>query len=210
MDVDLEHANEVIDPRHYGGDEGEYRFFVNGTTLTIARIDTHEEEGWDIGFWLRAYLPTDTIPDFTSTVYTYHGLEYERAPKDTTEIIFHPSVTIIKKWAFYECRSLERVTIPDTVTRIEVGAFFNCRSLRFIRLSTNLASIGSGAFRGCSSLEAAFLPPTVTHIGNMAFCRCKSLRFLYVHESIQFITQRIIKGCDQLSTTVSNNLTKVC
>ena len=52
IDVDLEHANEVIYPRHYGGDEGEFRFSVNGRTLTITRIDTHEG-WWEDGLCLR-------------------------------------------------------------------------------------------------------------------------------------------------------------
>ena len=97
-------------------------------------------------FYLRAYLPTEDIPDFTSTVYMYHGVDDEKAPKDTTELNFHPSVTTIQQCAFKGCESLERVTIPDTVTRIELSAFKDCNCLRFIRWSSNLEDIGDGAF----------------------------------------------------------------
>ena len=46
---------------------------VNGTTLTITRND--EDEGWDWTFKLRAYNPSEeVIPDSTSTLYTYYGL----------------------------------------------------------------------------------------------------------------------------------------
>jgi len=217
MNVDLEHADEVIDPRHYGVEEEDedemyrytFRFSVKGRTLTITRTDGYE--GWNCGFRLRAYLSSEEIPDFTSTVYTYHALDREEAPRDTTKVIFHPSVTTIQADAFFCCYALERVTIPDTVTRIENYAFNRCESLRFIRLSVNLEFIGWAAFNGCESLEAVFLPPTVTHIGDYAFRDCTSLRFFHVPESIDHLGNDIFYGCDQLvSTTVSNNLSKVC
>ena len=66
MDVQLEHANEVPDPRHWSGGEGyTFRFSVKGRTLTIKRID--EDGGWGAYFSLRVYLPTEDILDFTST-----------------------------------------------------------------------------------------------------------------------------------------------
>ena len=200
INVQLEHVNMLVDPRHIGKEWGyKFRFSVKGRTLTITRID--QDAGWNC-FWLRVYLPTDTIPDFTSTVYTYHGLVNERAPPGTTEVIFHPSVTIIQARAFYNCESsLVRVTIPDTVTRIEDEAFYRCFSLRFIRLSANLEYIGTMAFFSCKSLEVVFLPPTVTRIGNDVFYYCKSLRFINLPETIEHIGEEVFKGCDALLAT---------
>ena len=129
---------------------------MKGRILTITRIDVKLDGGWDDGFYLRAYLPTEDIPDFASTVYMYYGIRNERAPLDTTKVIFHPSVTTIKGHAFYHCKSLVRVTIPDTVTDNEGYAFSWCLSLRFIRLSTNLEYIGYLAFYNCKSIEAVF------------------------------------------------------
>jgi len=103
IDMLLEHANVVPDPRIIDG-YGEFSFSVKGRTLTITRID--QDGGWKCGFYLRAYLQSDGIPDFTSTVYTYHGLRNEEAPIDVTKVIFAPSVNIIQMRAFYGCRSL--------------------------------------------------------------------------------------------------------
>ena len=211
MDLILEpeHANVVLDPRHMdANEEGEFSFSVKGRTLTITRTDTNG--GWDEGFCLRAYLPTEDIPDFASTVYLYWGLDGEQVPYDTTTVIFHPSVTTIQKMAFHCCKSLVRITMPDTVTRIEGSAFYNCVSLKFIRLSTNLEFIGTWAFVFCESLEAVFLPPTVTHIGNMAFYHCTSLIIMYVPETINHVGNNAFRERDRLSTAVSNNLSKVC
>jgi len=151
-----------------------FRFPVNGRILTITRTD--EDAGWDWDLKLRAYMPTEDIPYFTSTVYTYYGLDGEEYPEDTTEVIFHPSATIIKEAAFYECKSLVRVTMPDNVTRVKEDAFYDCGSLTFIRLSANLAFIRTQAFCECNSLESVFLPPIV-HVDNYAFGYCTSLRF---------------------------------
>jgi len=61
-----------------------------------------------------------------------------------------------------------------------------------------------------SSLEAVYLPRTVTSIGNMAFYNCTSLRFCILPDTIDDAGYNIFVGCDRLSTTVSNNLSKVC
>jgi len=213
MDLQLAHANVVPDPRHYGG-WGKFSFSVHGTTLTITRTDY--DEGWPSAFRLRAYLSTEDIPDFTSTVYTYWGLDHERAPDDTTEVIIHPSVTTIKNSTFYDCRSLVRVAIPDTVTHIEQAAFMGCDSLKSIRLSLNLEFIGRQAFGGCESVETVFLPPTVTRVRAWAFQDCKSLRFCNLPDTIDHVgpiahlRRKVFQGCNRLSRTVSSNLSKVC
>ena len=199
----------VIDPRHMGGDEGyEFRFSVNGRILTITRID--DDGGWNVDFCLRAFLSTDAIPDFTSTIYTYYGIDGERAPKDVTELNFHPSVRIIKKSAFKYCEFLVRVTIPDSVTRIEQQGFAACHSLRFLRLSINLESIGVAAFYNCYSLEAVFLPPTVTLVSYEVVSNCESLRFCILPDPIEHLGRHVFLGCDRLSRTVRNNLSRVC
>jgi len=204
ISVQLTHDNVVIDPRYIVGDYlCEFRFSVNGRILTITRTD--RDGGWNNDLKLRAYLPTEDIPDFTSTVYTHHGLVGEEAPRDTTEVIFAPSVNIIQRFAFYRCRSLVRFTIPDTVTRIGESAFSGCDSLRFIRFSHDLIFIGEYAFYGCKSLQAVFLPHTVTHIGNQAFAYCKSLRFFYVPEAIAHLGYYIIRECERILTIANND-----
>ena len=117
------------------------------------------------------------MPDFTSTIYTYHGLDGEEAPPDTAEPIFHPSVRSIKVVeAFIGCTSLVRVSIPYTVTHIEAFVFMGCVSLIFIRLHPNLVYIGQYAFSSFISLEAVYLPPTINFIFDQALNNCASLR----------------------------------
>ena len=138
----------------------------------------------------------------SSTVYLYYGLDDEYAPGDTTKVNFHPSVTTIKNMAFNGCKSLLRITIPDTVTEIEEGAFSDCDSLKSIQLPPNLEFIGRQAFYLCKSLRAIYLPSTVTRIDDLAFDGCTSLRFFCMPEAIDHIGNKVVLGCDQLLTTV--------
>jgi hypothetical protein len=211
-DVEFEH-DYVLDPRPNATFPRGYKLslFVNGRILTITRIDDYEEQGKgceEDDLYLRAYLPTEVIPDFTSTVYTYWGLDHEYAPRDTTKVIFHPSVTTIQDRAFMHCEYLVRIQISDHITRIDQNAFYSCVSLKSIRLSKNLEYIGQQAFRGCESLQAVFLPPTVTHIGGQAFRCCQSLRFCILPEPIDHLfglhlSDLVFYRCDRLLTTVN-------
>ena len=78
------------------------------------------------------------------------------------------SVTSIGGYAFYECTSLESVTIPDSVTSIGDYAFEECTSLKSVTISDSVTSIGGWAFNGCTSLENVDLPDGID-IGSEAF-----------------------------------------
>ena len=97
----------------------------------------------------------------------YGNIYYEEKEDETIEItdcddsvisidipsaIDGKSVTSIGNNAFYSCKNLVNVTIPDSIT-----------------------SIGNNAFEYCASLKSVLIPGSVTSIGNAAFNRCESL-----------------------------------
>ena len=63
-------------------------------------------------------------------------------------------VTSIGYDAFYNCTSLENITIPDSVTSIGDYAFGECYKLTSITIPDSVISIGEGAFRYCTSLTS--------------------------------------------------------
>ena len=71
---------------------------------------------------------------------------------DIPSAIDGKSVTSIGNNAFYSCKNLVNVTIPDSIT-----------------------SIGNNAFEYCTSLKSVIIPGSVKSIGNAAFNRCESL-----------------------------------
>ena len=84
-------------------------------------------------------------------------------------------VTSIGDWAFFGCRSLTSITIPEGVTSIGNCAFEYCSSLTSITIPESVVNIGGFAFEGCSSLTSITIPEGVTSIGNCAFYGCSSL-----------------------------------
>ena len=63
-------------------------------------------------------------------------------------------VTVIGAKAFFECRLIESIAIPDSVTIIEDNAFTGCERLTSVTIPQNVTSIGDHVFLGTSSLES--------------------------------------------------------
>ncbi len=75
---------------------------------------------------------------------------------DDTEIILPDApdggTYAIREKAFYWCKSVVSVTIPDSVTSIGDSAFVNCSSLSYVEIPASVTSIGEWAFSDCKSL----------------------------------------------------------
>ncbi|ABX41598.1 leucine-rich repeat domain-containing protein [Lachnoclostridium phytofermentans] len=63
-------------------------------------------------------------------------------------------VTEIADYAFHNCRSLQKVIIPDSITTIGNHAFYDCRKLESMVASDAIHSIGDGAFKNCYLLKS--------------------------------------------------------
>ena len=94
------------------------------------------------------------ISGTTATV-TSGGVKYSGdivIPKSITYKNSNYSGTRIGDYAFYECRSLTSVTIPNSVTSIGNSAFNRCSSLTSVTIPNSVKSIGDFAFHYCSGL----------------------------------------------------------
>ena len=63
-------------------------------------------------------------------------------------------------YAFYCCRSIEIVTIPNNIKDIESLAFYGCNKLKSVEIGNGVAHIGDSAFEWCSALASVYLPDT--------------------------------------------------
>ena len=75
----------------------------------------------------------------------------------------------IKDYAFYDCKNLMNITIPNSITTIGGHAFYNCESLTEVTIPDGVTTIGAEAFYSCSSLTEVIIPDSVTTIGRVAF-----------------------------------------
>ena len=90
-------------------------------------------------------------------------------------------VTEIGEMAFYQCETLEKVTLSSTVTKIGFRAFETCVNLTTLVLPDGITDIGHAAFRGCFNLTTIHLPNTLTYIGVEAFEDCNKLNKVIFH-----------------------------
>lgn len=72
----------------------------------------------------------------------------------------------ISDYAFYACRGLEAVFLPESLTAVGDFAFYGCQSLAYIATGdTALTAVGQNAFTGCAALLSLELPATVRTMG---------------------------------------------
>ncbi|MDR2519039.1 MAG: leucine-rich repeat domain-containing protein [Spirochaetaceae bacterium] len=109
-------------------------------------------------------------------------------------------VTVIGNYAFAECRSLRRVTIPAGVIFIESNAFLGCTGLRSVIIPGSVTSIGGGAFYGCSSLRRVTVLDGVTAIEDYAFDECSNLTSVTIGGSVTAIGDYAFDECSSLTS----------
>ena len=87
--------------------------------------------------------------------------------------------------AFYGCRGLMNITIPDSETTTSIGdfAFFECSGLQSVIIPGNITSIGEGAFGGCTKIINLIIHDNITSIGYAAFAYCTGLSNITVDEN---------------------------
>ncbi len=120
------------------------------------------------------------------------------------------AVTSIGYYAFYYCKSITSITIPNSVTSIGIGAFAYCKSLTSITIPNSVTSIGKDAFCGCGSLTSITIPESVTSIGSGAFYSCEFLTSITIPNSVTSIGNHAFYSCDSLtSITIPNSVTSI-
>jgi hypothetical protein len=107
--------------------------------------------------------------------------------------------TKIRDYAFYFCRSLTSVTIPEGVTSIGEDAFRMCNGLTSIIIPHTVNSIGERAFSECSSLISVTIPEGVTKINEMSFSGCRSLTSVTIPKGVKSIGKMSFHTCKSLT-----------
>ena len=148
-------------------------------TLPFIGASSTASNGYDQVFgYIFDYTTSDSSVSGATYQYTSNYRYYYYIPSSIE------SVTItgknIPRNAFFNCRGLTSVTIPDSVTSIGSSAFSGCSGLTSVTIPDSVTSIGSSAFFGCSGLTSITIPDSVTSIGDRAFRGCSSLESITI------------------------------
>ena len=148
-----------------------------------------------------------------------------RACKNLKEVVLPASITELAS-AFYECESLEKVTIPNgsklkkikdsafatnkklknfifegscDLTTIEANAFANAESLETFEFPKSVTTIGLNAFSGCNKMTSVKFDPEaeIKEIGAGAFADC-GLQGISIPKKVEKIAKEAFRNCKVL------------
>lgn len=130
-----------------------------------------------------------------------------------------PGLKRIGDEAFYQCKNLKKVTIPETVEYIGGGAFYGCSNiwsltynainaecesfmepnapLEKIVIGDKVRRLPRGIFSGKEFSEVT-LPACLERIDESAFYGCKNLTTINLSDSIRYIGDNAFYGCSSL------------
>ena len=118
--------------------------------------------------------------------------------------------TNIGKHAFYGCKNLTKVYIPNSVAEIRFSAFQNCESLTSIDIPYGVTEIGRSAFWNCKNLKSIVIPNSVTSIGDSAFLFCNNLTSIHIPYGVTDIGSEAFQYCQKLiSINIPNSVTSI-
>ena len=114
------------------------------------------------------------------------------------KLIIPDSVSRIDARAFWQCSSLESISLPPCISEIKDETFFFCSKLCKIELPKSINKIGRSAFDGAESLKNIVIPKGVTQIEYAAFAGCYSLEEITLPSTISYIGDKVFKNCHKL------------
>ena len=147
----------------------------------------------------------------TEAAVTYGDKQYTGSVVIPSSVTYEEqtyNVTSIGDEAFWACRDLTSITIPNSVTSIGWHAFENCSGLTSIITPNSVTSIGGYAFQGCSSLTSVIIGNSVTSIEYYVFSGCTSLTSIKVESGNRKFDSR--DDCNAIIETACNSLVVGC
>lgn len=144
---------------------------------------------------------------------SYVGLfgQQEESPDSCVKRIrLGNSITSISDGAFYNCYSLESVTISNSVTSINDNAFVHCHLLNNVIIPNSVTTIGRNIFLNCCLLDNVVIPNSVTSIDSAIFENCYSLKNIVIPNGVTTISASAFRDCHLLeSITIPNSVTRI-
>ena len=209
---------------------------ISGTG-PMTNYSSHNPSGVTIGYstapWSGYGISWVRIEDGVTSIGAYAF-----AGTDLSSLTIGKDVKSIESYAFYRCRSLSVVDIPDNVTSIGRNVFEDCTGLRSVKLPDTLTNIGTDVFKKTqfhdelcedaanwengmlylgnylmeaeSGITTADIRPGTTLIAGGAFRNCESLTSAAIPDGVTGIGESAFGGCSSLvSVAIPDSVTSI-
>ena len=122
-------------------------------------------------------------------------------------IVLPEGLKEIKNSAFYGCKSLRTLEIPESVETLGRRIVEECDYLETVTLHNGLKTLSKSTFCDCG-ITSIHIPATVTEIPAYCFSNCQNLERIYLHDDITSIGGEAFFNCYSLkSFTAPQSLT---
>lgn len=130
--------------------------------------------------------------------------------KNLTEVKLPDTITEIGSAVFYDCTNLKTINIPESATVLGDSLFYECNSLESIELPAGLEIIPQFFLYDCEKLTSIKIPDKVKEIGANAFSGCSGLETVNIPEGVTLINSQVFYGCKNLQTIeIPNTVTNI-
>lgn len=121
------------------------------------------------------------------------------------KIVLPNSLTDTGSYTFANCSQLAEIVFPSSLSTIGIHCFSGCTGLKKIELPNSVASIGDLSFSGCNGLTKVVLSNSLTSIGMAAFEDCSSISEIIIPEKVTSIGQSAFSDCVSLKSLIIDN-----
>lgn len=104
--------------------------------------------------------------------------------------------------AFWGCKYLERINLPEGLKIIGELSFCRCENLIRINIPSSVEAIGPRAFVYCKSIKEITIPDSVTSIGELAFDGCDNLEKVIIEGDTLKGFKTAFLSCKKLETAL--------
>lgn len=142
----------------------------------------------------------DCIDGMAFSPYSEGIKEEKRTIRENIQsVTIEPGIKIIGGGVFEGCRSLVKVSLPDTIERIYAKAFSDCTALVDCCVPER-ASIDKEVFTGCTSLKRFVFPRKMEVTPMRLFQRCTNLIEVILPQNLRVLSCGTFDKCEKLKS----------
>ena len=128
-------------------------YTAKGNTTLYAQwtpVAADAEKGWSLQDGTLIITAQGAMQDYGSAAQT----PWFKDRGDIRRIVVQKGVTTIGDYAFYGCKNVTSVTLPDTVTQIGKLAFYGCENLSTLTVPDSVLVVEDYAFANATGLQS--------------------------------------------------------